>query len=375
MKDLHIALLLLAAVLLVALYAYSKWQERQALKRFRDTLHGEIGDALLQPPAVRPQPLRAAAPAPAVRRIEPHLDVPGAEPDVDRAHGDEGAPSDLNPAAAAAGLVVPGVSSDWVEDPELDCVLELRCAHPVDGVAIFDAAAALGRLDGTLPVFLVVWDGREQQWVPPDRFGFYSELLVAIQLARREARLEPISASHFIAAVQQLAVALEADFDPPDVDRLVGQAADLDRRCGQFDVKIGLTIESRSGPWDAQRLAIAMAACEFTPAEPARWERRQLVEGIDAPLLAAKFDSLLADRLALELDVPVAPAAARPLQALLAAAEQMATALDARVVDDNGRPIDAASVAAIEQQLADLYAQMRDAGLEPGGRRALRLYT
>lgn len=408
MKDLHIALLVLAAVLLIALYAYSKWQERQALKRFQNTLQAEVGDALLQPPSSAQSPAQSpghAAPrrssslqpnlqpnlrppsppgmqsgepagqAPGMarfeQRIEPHLEFAGAGAD----HDDDAPGSADDHGPAAGSLPAAGIAADWVEDADLDCVLELRCAHPVDGVAIFDAAAALGRLDVALPVFVVAWDGRDQQWESPDRFGFYSELLVAVQLARRDARLDAISASRFIAAVQQVALALDADFDTPDVDRLVAQATELDRRCAQFDVKIGLTVESRSGPWDAQRLAIAMAACEFVPVEAARWERRQRVDAIDAPFLAVKFDSLLADRLALELDVPAAPAAGKPLLALLAAAEQMSAALDARLVDDNGRPIDAASVAAIEQQLTEMYAQMRAAGLEPGSRRALRLYA
>jgi hypothetical protein len=52
----------------------------------------------------------------------------------------------------------------------------------------------------------------------------------------------------------------------------------------------------------------------------------------------------------------------------------LATQLSARVVDDNGRDIDAASLAAVEAQLQALLGEMRAAGIEPGGARALRLY-
>lgn len=377
MKDLHLALLLLAAVLLVALYAYGKWQERQALKRFDETLRGGVGDALLQPPVVAPA--RSPAAGPRVEpRLEPHLG-PGFDtyPDGDAVRAEPRGAVDAygNAGTAADAGQPPPAPSAWVEDPELDCVIELRCAHPVDGVAIHDAVAPLLRLGLGLPVHVVAWDGRGEQWVVPDRFGFHSELLVAIQLAHRNARLDRISASRFIAAVQQAAVALEADFDPPDVDKLVEQAVELDRRCGQFDVRIGLTLESAAGAWDDARLAAATAACDFMPAGDGRWERRLAADGAEVAWLAAKFDSLLGDRLVVELDVPPTPPDAEPLRALFAAAETLAGYLDARVVDDNGRPIDAASAAAIEQQLAELQAQMRAAGIEPGSRRALRLYA
>jgi hypothetical protein len=44
------------------------------------------------------------------------------------------------------------------------------------------------------------------------------------------------------------------------------------------------------------------------------------------------------------------------------------------VVDDNGQPIEARSVQAIERQLVEVCEQMRSAGIEPGSTRALRLY-
>ena len=47
MNDLHLVLLAVGAVLLVALFAYNKWQERQALKRLEASMREGVGDALL----------------------------------------------------------------------------------------------------------------------------------------------------------------------------------------------------------------------------------------------------------------------------------------------------------------------------------------
>ena len=53
LSDLHIALLGSAAVLLVALFGYGKWKERQALRKLDASVRGNVGDPLLdpQPPA------------------------------------------------------------------------------------------------------------------------------------------------------------------------------------------------------------------------------------------------------------------------------------------------------------------------------------
>jgi FtsZ-interacting cell division protein ZipA len=388
MSELQLALIGLAFVLLLALLVYNKWQERRALRQLRESLNAGVADALLDTePAPLPRGLPASqANAPRVqeptlrtineftpppgRRVEPRL---ASSPSAQLAQ--EGGPVGAAPEAAAIAEDAPAAAAaatgGWVEDPLLDCVLELRCTHAVDGVAVFDAAAPLAHWDAPLPVFLVAWDARQQQWVQPDRFGFYSDLLVAVQLANRRRALDDILASRFVSAVQQVAMALDADFDPPEVKRVVEQAAELDRLCARFDVQIGMTLESPGGPWDSAQLAKATSHAGLVADGEHRWV------GVDAAgrvLFSVSSASLLTDRLAFELDVPLAAADAQPLQAMFAAATGMAASLGASLVDDNKRPINAGSLAAIGEQLQVLYGEMRNAGIEPGGMRAQRLY-
>jgi hypothetical protein len=353
MNDLHLALLVMAAVLLVGLYLYGKWQERKALKKLDDSMHTGVADALL----VR---VDAEPPRHAPTRIEPRLEVAG---------------------TAAAALVVsePTPSSEvastpvdgWVEDPLLDFVLELRCSHAFDGVAALEARAQLERLELPLPTHLAVWEPRAQQWTAPDRFGFYSEMLIAVQMATRRQLLGEIEASRFVACVQQIAVSIDADFDAPDVAKLVAQAAELDRLCAQFDVQITLTLESLGGAWSHEVLAEELQQAGFEQVEPICWQR----PGDDGqPLLTVTATSLLADRLAIALDVPLVAPDQVPLAVLFTTAHHLAPRLNARIVDDNARPVEAAAQATIESELEKLYSEMRAAGLEPGGVRARRLY-
>lgn len=355
MNDLHLALLLMAAVLLVGLYLYGKWQERKALRKLGDAMRSGVGDALLERAAVEPVHRVST-------RIEPRLESEGRP---------TAAPDPHEPLAeqltGAAATPVDG----WVEDPLLDFVLELRCSHAFDGVAALEARAQLERLELPLPTHLAVWDPRAQEWTAPDRFGFYSEMLIALQMATRRQLLTEIEASRFVACVQQIAVSIDADFDVPDVAKLVAQAAELDQLCARFDVQITLTLESQGGAWSPDLLAAEMQQAGFEQVEPICWQR----PGDDGqPLLTVTATSLLADRLAIALDVPLVAADQVPLSVLFATAHQLAPRLNARIVDDNKRPVEAAAQATIEGELEKLYGEMRAAGVEPGGVRARRLY-
>jgi hypothetical protein len=395
LSDLHLALLGAAAVLLVALFGFGKWKERQVMRRLGDSVRGNVGDPLLDP---RPAAGAASPPAqsdPAVPestvevtdlpmsalrggRVEPRL-APRLEPRFDPPGDDDEAP--MLPAGAPVASGLPpaqprdaAVAAAWVEDPKIDWVIELRCAHAVDGVALIDAALPLARLGSPLPMFLVAWDPRSQQWVEPDRFGFYMELLVATQLASRAGHLDTIAASRFVAVVQQMAVALDADFDVPDVRQMVAMAEQLDQTVARFDVTIGLTLAPEDGAAmpDLARVGAAAARIGLEHVEPTRWE---LGDASGATVVTLTAHAAPGPRLTLDLDVPLAPVAADPLRTLFSQGEVLARELDARLVDDNGRPVTAASMSDVAPQLEALYAQMRAAGIEPGGARAQRLYA
>jgi hypothetical protein len=239
-------------VLLVALFVYNKWQERQALKRMDASMRQGVGDALLGETAPRRAP----------SRIEPRLDSGGGPaPSTPDAGPDSAEPTDL---AAPPGA--PHVDG-WAEDPLLDFVLELRCSHAFDGVAALEARAQLDRLALPLPTHLAVWDPKAQHWTAPDRFGFYSELLASVQMATRRQVLSEIEASRFVSAVQQIALTIDADFDAPEMGRLVAQAAELDALCARFDVQITLTLEAQGGSMDG---AVVDAAADIEPRLDAR---------------------------------------------------------------------------------------------------------
>lgn len=363
MSELRWALLLIAAALLVALYLYGKWQERKS--RSDESAPDEGADAAPLPASARAPSARHARQAPP--RIEPTMGIAaGSDPTFDPvAHGSN------EQAYEEVSSTTPSVGG-WVEDPLLDVMLELRCVHAFDGVAALEARAQLDRLSLPLPTHLAVWDSKAARWSLPDRFGFYSEMLIAVQLATRRYALGEIDATRFVAAVQQVALSIDADFDPPNVARIVQQAAELDGLCARFDVQITLTLEAQAGSWTAEAVDVAATEALMIHVEPGRW---QLGDALDRPVLSMTASTSAPTRLAITLDVPLVAGEPPPLRLLFGTASQMAVQLDARVVDDNGRAVEAAAQSAIEAELEKLTAEMRAAGIEPGSPRARRLYS
>lgn len=403
MSELQLALVGVALLLLLALYASGKWQERRLLRRLRERLQGGVGDPLLHAaPAREPaafgggghavpgreeaagaesrrsagaaragQPPRAAPAGTGRGPAEPLAG--GGGPHASEARVADPAPEPggqvmSEPLPMPSALLRP----DWVEDPMLDCALEIRCARAVDGVSVIDAAAALAHTEWKLPVHFVVWDGRHQQWVLPDRFGYYADALAAIQLADRHGRVDEVELARFVEAVRQLAAKLDADVDDPDRARLLAQALELDRLCARFDIRIGLTVDSGGTPWTGPQLRGAAQQAGFVATGPQRWVR---YDDRGDPLYILQADPQEAGRLTLEFDIATAPIAARGLHSMVSSAVALARALGGRVVDDNGEPVDPQSMDGVERQLVRVYEEMRQAGIEPGSTRARRLYV
>jgi hypothetical protein len=375
MTDLHWALIAVAVALLLALWIYGKWQERRTRARIDAAMRQGVGDPLAQVPRT------AAAPAGGVsRRIEPRLESQPQESHEETAAGEVAAPAESAPQAEAdddaaaerADASAYALPDGWVEDPLLDFVIELRCTHAIDGVAALEAKGQLERLHLPLSTHLAVWDAKSQQWTAPDRFGFYSELLLAVQMAHRNGVLGEIDATRFVATAQQIAVGVDADFDAPDVPRLVAQAAGLDQLCARFDVQITLTVEATQGPWTADTVQAVASEAEFVALGQGHWESR---DERGEPVLALTAASFPTERLAVSIDVPVVRPEGQPLVKQFAAADTLAVRLNGRIVDDNGRLVQREAHFSIAAQLAGMYEQMHAAGVEAGSVRAKRLYA
>jgi hypothetical protein len=73
------------------------------------------------------------------------------------------------------------------------------------------------------------------------------------------------------------------------------------------------------------------------------------------------------------VDVPRAPGDA--FAKAIEVARALANALGGKVIDDNGRELSDSAMALVLAKLTDVTRKLAQAGMEPGGERALRLFS
>lgn len=416
MSSLATSLLLLAAVAVVAVFAYNVW-----LGRGRD--------------AARPAERRApGTPAPepagtAGARAEPSLQLdPGRGADAAALPDGGPVPAGLEssvpaatPARAAPG---PAISA------RTDCIVEWVLPMPLSGERLIhhtvglrragskpitvevaalhddgaaDAADAADEIvaepasapaeahepllaaaaDGSPAVTRASEDGvpdapahvaargaPEPAWQAPVAGRQYDLLRVGILLANRHGPLNAMEFSEFVAGVHALAEQLSVLADTPDMSAVLARARELDEACEQLDAQVGLGVEAPEalGVADLARLAQACGCVE-------RGNNRYARLGESGEVL---FSLALADapnRLTLLLDVPRAPAAQQPWRAMLECAQRCAQTLGGVLTDDGGRPVAPEHLVRIDQQIDQRYGSLEAAGFPAGSALALRLFN
>jgi hypothetical protein len=334
MSDLQILLISIGVVLIVIVLLYNGWQDWRVRRGMRETLPEAEHDVLMQ-------------------------DVPGS------ARREPGLWTAERPAAAA------------VEDsPEIDAaceaVIDISLARPVTGEALADALRTIARV-GKKPVrvFAEREGGGHRTDVRADES--YVSLQLAVVLANRSGPLSAIEWSNLWTLAQNLAERFEGLIEAPDQDAVLKQAVDLDARCAAMDAQVGLLLQLAS-PRPPARILEAARDVGFVQAR-GQWAwmaengMPRFVLQIDAR------DETPAHRVDLVLDVPNSLPDDQAFSRMVAVARDLASRLDAHVLDDQGRTFQDSSAPAIDRQISGLYDQLDQAGFLAGTERAARVFS
>ncbi|GAA5786450.1 cell division protein ZipA [Chitiniphilus shinanonensis] len=205
----------------------------------------------------------------------------------------------------------------------------------------------------------------------------YSELRVALQLADRQGALTGEQLNAFCMAVQQFADAHDAVATFPQRAAKLAAARDLDEFCASVDVLIGLNIASSGRPFPLERVRLLAENAGLSRAADGTFVYKS--ESGKTLFAVSNQDQAglgpTSDGLTLLFDVPRVAGGLAVFDYLSDFAQQLAGSLGGSLVDDNGRPLAAASLDNIRRQLARLYATMDDRGIAPGSVSALRLFA
>jgi len=378
MSDLQLSLLAIGGLVIVVVYAYNVYQERRLRRRLEQAFGAERDDVLLE--------------VESAKRIEPQLN-PGPEWDDDPqpvaslhvSPEPEPEPEpEHEPAAASVTEPAPPLPAVPGFDDELDYVVSIDAADPVPEAAFADLFIRGGTFGKSLRV--AGYNPVEGQWEEASRtaVGHYSRLRVALQLLDRHGALAAVQLATFCDAIHGWAAGIPATCSFPDQQEALARAHDLDRFCAEVDIAIGLNVVAKEGQSFPGGRIRTLAEGEGFRLESDglfhfRDEHRRTLFTLDnhepAPFIPEQIRSLTTSGVTLLLDVPRIADGAPVLDRMVQIAQQLARALNGRLVDDNRSLLTETGIAAIRRQLEAISEKMQARGFAAGSERALRLFS
>jgi hypothetical protein len=410
MSSLQLGLVVAGVLLVIGVIVYNRWQERRIRQRIdaafaggRDeprpaearvepTLRG-VNEAPIEPTAAG----AAIAATPAVPGTEvahdpqwrppmgaaigPHGPIDEAQPEVEPAD-ETGRPAEglATPRPRGAATAATTVAAP---DADIETIVMIQPTRPATAGAL--SAGLHARIGKP-----VRWYGRREprgpwQRLVTDSRGEYGEFAACMLLADRNGAANAAQIETFHKLVADVATSLPGAFTAPAVAEEAQRAEALDRLCAELDMQIGLTVRKTPPATIAgTRLRGVAEAAGFRLAPTGRFEWVQddtgavlftLQNVTDEAFTAESLRVGAASGVVFLLDVPRVADPPRAFDHMKLAAKRMAQTVGGELVDDNGRLLNDAGLAAIRDQVTSADAALRRYNIEPGSPRALKLFA
>jgi hypothetical protein len=377
MNPLFVGLIAAGVLLVAGVLIYNWLQERRVRRRMHTALRKSDGT----PPGVT----RGRG------RIEPMLNADDTESSqsaaIEMAPEDDESPPHVADEIPDESLsqVVPATKAERLglaPDPDIECVALLQPAQAASTPALGSARSA----DGAKPVRWLGRRGVGTSWqlIDGTAQGPWHEVAACLLLANRSGPVSRAELDAFQRLVSELAAALRAPNARIDPAAEADRAEALDRFCADLDVQIGLTIlKSELGEIAGTRLRGVAEAAGFRINAAGHFEHAQEETGAamytlqnykQEPFSVESLRRMTTPGVVFVLDVPRVSDPVRAFDQMRMAAKRMTKTLEGVLVDDNRRPITDTSLAAIRAQVQVTATALREAHIDPGGPRALRLF-
>jgi FtsZ-interacting cell division protein ZipA len=420
MSDLQLSLLAASGVAIVCVFAYNKWQEWRHRNAAQAVFADEQPDVLMgqnETPTSAydesdksedrdPTPVLVSAidaekddrrePSLMVQhhdeiseRVEPTIQFQSAIAEIPSAPAPSFADLNVEPpvldapmASTRVPVVLPPISHDLL-NPDCDALIALELGSGIRPDAILSAQQAVqGKV--SKPVF---WLGlnAENQWqvLSNESNGLFKHLRLVVQLANR---LGPIGETELYTlhhAAQEMSTEWNAVMDASDLESALSRARQLDQFCVEVDLQIGINLTG-SVPFPGTKIRALAEAAGMSLNWQGAFEKQD-DEGRTLFTLSNQEPNVFAtdslrtlktNGLTFILDVPRVGDTGFVFDHMLRLAKQFSEALQARIVDDNRRPLTDAQLFNIREQfVVKPQADMAAKRIPAGSSLALRLFA
>jgi hypothetical protein len=357
LSELQMGLLGLGVVVIVGVIGYNKWQEHRYRRAARGFESGHQ-DVLLDQRSATPEVVHAGAAAAepeGAARIEPYRNPPADAIDEELPVVRVSAPR-----PPAEPLAQPSI------DDRIDFVAELELA---DAWPVSRIAAAFGGLDSIRTLNCDGYNTAADAWEALVDGADYARFRIGLQLTDRGGPIKETDLDAFRRGIEALATGAAARVRWAGALSPLTNAAELDAFCAEVDVQIGINLVAAASFAETKFRGLAEAN-GFRREDDGLFRRRD----DDGRVLLVLRQSAPAV-VSITLDVPRVPRDAAAFGLMAHCARTLAKGLDAKIVDDNQKTLDDATLARIGQGISGIQSRMEAAGLAAGGALALRLFA
>lgn len=374
MSELQTALLAIGLGVVVAVYLFGWWKQRQYSSKFGEAFRQSHDDALYQSKTAEPQIAPLAEPMVVNWDAMPVggvVELPEVE--------------EIMPVLAEVVDDTPvSVEPCSLLDARCDFIIELHPDEPCSAEALDGLWQRRNEFSKPVQVCGLTLNSVQWEKIAADSLTYYSKFHVALQLVDRGGVIAMERLNAFCELVQGIADEIHADMSFPDIPVTHRNAQVLDAFCAEVDQLVGVNLLPQADrPFNAGKIAqIASVQGMKLEADGAFHLHNAdghsvitLVNQDARPFQPHTLAHFATPGITLLLDVPRVENPADSFDLLVQIAKSFASSLDANLVDDHRVQLTDAALAHTRAQIAEVETKMRAYNLAPGSEQARRLFS
>jgi FtsZ-interacting cell division protein ZipA len=367
MSELQAALLVIGCGVIITVYAFGWWQQRQYRRKFGTSFESGHADALYQEGNPEPALLHKQSLSNDSDTVVTEL-------------------ADLATDTIGAGLPPATLLDESCSllDHRSDYIIELHLAEPSPAVVLNGLWHR--KFDFGKPVQVCGLTLAEKKWerAIAESHNLYSRFRIALQLVDRSGAVSVAKLADFRDLMLGIAKLIKADTTVPDVQEASHRALELDKFCAGVDQMVGVNLvpqDDRLIP--ATKIVQAAASLGMTLEADGAFhqlnEHRHSLFSLSnqnsVPFQHHTLGTFSTAGLTLLLDVPRVENPAEQFDKMMHVARELAKEFRVNVVDDRRVVLSDNGIAVIRAQIAAVETKMQEHGFKPGSAQALRLFA
>lgn len=380
MSELQAALLMIGFGVIVAVYAFGWWQQRRYRRQFGAAFKASHADALYAEELLAGHPQESGV-KPAGRAQQS-----ASAGMVDEAAGE----AIITDAGIAEVSVVESSATNLLDDScsllnaRSDFIIELRLAEPSPAAVL--EGLWQRKFDFRKPVQVCGLTLASKKWerAIAESQVLYARFRIALQLVDRGGAISEAKLADFRDLVLGVAKRIKADTTVPDIRETYQHALELDAFCAEVDQMAGVNLVPPGGRLlPGGRIAQAAALLGMTLEADGAFHLPDaqahslfsLINQDTRPFQHLTLETFSTAGITLLLDVPRVENPGNQFDRMMQVARELATELQANVVDDHRVALSDNGLALIRARITGVEARMRENGIVPGSAQARRLFS